>query len=88
VTTDWTDDHGPLTVRLGDDPGMWYADDQYGVRPHHAKLLAERDHTRSRQGSRLSLGSLEGICAQVRRLLAMIDGHRRRPRLGDPGVVR
>jgi hypothetical protein len=42
VTTDWTDDHGTRTVRLGDDPGLWHADDRYGVRQEHVRLLQER----------------------------------------------
>jgi hypothetical protein len=42
VTTPWTDDHASTTVTLGDDIGMWYADERYGVREHHVRLLQER----------------------------------------------
>jgi hypothetical protein len=41
VTTPWADDHTSSRT-LGDDIGTWYADERYGVRDHHVRLLQER----------------------------------------------
>lgn len=41
MTTPWADDRTSSTT-LGEDVGMWYADERYGVREHHVRLLQQR----------------------------------------------
>lgn len=89
MTTDWTDDHGTGTVRLGDDPGMWGADDRYGVRQEHVRLLQERailPEVAKARGYRSA--PLKEYALKYGDFSQSTMGHLRGRGPADPGVVR